>query len=61
MFDTNVFNDILDGGIDLAEYKEEYDMYGTHVQLDEIKATPDEDRRTKLLGTFSDYLPCREL
>jgi predicted nucleic acid-binding protein len=53
MFDTNIFNDILDGKIDVVLFPEDLQLYVTHVQLDEIQATRDEQRRTQLMSVFS--------
>lgn len=50
MFDTNIFNEILDHKIDLDFDKHEY--YVTHVQFDELNATNSDGRRSSLLNTF---------
>jgi len=52
MFDTNIFNKILDGQIDPSKLSSK-DCYVTHVQFDEIQATKDKDRRLKLEEVFS--------
>ena len=51
MFDTNIFNEILDQSIDLTSI-EDASYYVTHVQLNEIQATKNEERRNQLLKTF---------
>jgi predicted nucleic acid-binding protein len=53
MFDTNIFNDILDGKIDVALFPKALQLYVTHVQFDEIQATRDEQRRAQLASVFS--------
>jgi predicted nucleic acid-binding protein len=55
MFDTNVFNRILDGSIDLGKLSSKV-CYATHVQLDEIQATKNSERRLQLVNTFSQVL-----
>jgi predicted nucleic acid-binding protein len=52
MFDTNVFNDILDGKIDLTEMPSEAEFFATHIQLDEINNTKDDLRRSQLRSVF---------
>ena len=52
MFDTNVFNQILDGAIDLSWLKG-MRIYATHVQQDEIANTPETARKNQLLSTFN--------
>jgi hypothetical protein len=42
MLDTNIFNHILDGTIDISELtKLRGEFFVTHIQLDELNATPD--------------------
>ncbi len=52
MFDTNIFNHILDGGVDLAPVVGKARFFATHVQLDELNRTRNESRRSSLLGVF---------
>ncbi len=54
MFDTNVFNHILDGAADLKPYLGKAKFYATHLQLDEINETPDDERRAALLKVFEE-------
>lgn len=54
MFDTNVFNDILDGNIDFKNFREGIICCVTHIQRDEINKTKDEMRRKALNSVFSD-------
>ena len=42
MFDTNVFNDILDGKILLGDIRSDVICYVTHIQRDEINKTKDD-------------------
>ncbi|TXG76696.1 MAG: hypothetical protein E6R11_07645 [Rhodocyclaceae bacterium] len=51
MLDTNAFNDVLDGRIDIA-YLKAKKLAVTHVQRDEINATTDEARRNAILSIF---------
>ncbi len=52
MFDTNVFNDILDGKIDVMTLPPKAEVFATHIQLDEINNTKDDLRRSRLLSVF---------
>lgn len=53
MFDTNIFNCILDEKIDINNFsKKKYDYFVTHVQYDELNKTGDFERRKKLLKVF---------
>lgn len=52
MFDTNIFNHVLDGGIDFARFVGKARFFATHVQFDELNRTRNEGRRTSLLGIF---------
>jgi predicted nucleic acid-binding protein len=52
MFDTNVFNRILDGVISLESFAEVIVPYATHIQRDELQNTQDESRRKALLKVF---------
>lgn len=55
MFDTNIFNRILDGKIKSDELiSEGNDYYVTHIQRDELEDCPDEGRRSNLLEIFKD-------
>lgn len=53
MFDTNIYNRLLDGYVDIAILREKA-CYATHIQLDEIQATRDSERRSQLTGVFSE-------
>jgi hypothetical protein len=52
MFDTNVFNRILDGQLSMDANRCPILAYATHIQRDEINNTTDRDRRTRLLEVF---------
>lgn len=49
MFDTNAYNNLMDGVIDI-ETLPEAEYYCTFEQEDELKATNNEERRNKLLA-----------
>ena len=53
MFDTNIFNEILDQKIDVTSINNA-SFHVTHIQLNEIQATKREGRRNQLLQTFHD-------
>ena len=52
MFDTNVFNKILDEDIDVECMHKGKPYFVTHIQQNEIENTKNLDRRTALLNTF---------
>lgn len=52
MFDTNVFNKILDGGIDVGPLLSDKPYFVTHIQRNEIENTKSPERREALLNTF---------
>lgn len=52
MFDTNIFRHILDNSINVSILKIKGDCYVTHIQLDELAATRDENLKNKLLKIF---------
>ena len=49
MFDTNIFNSILDKKIEIGQQFENFNYYITHIQFCELNATPIEDRKNELL------------
>ena len=55
MFDTNIFNRIVERRFDLNDLPEGVEAYVTHVQRDELEATPDDfrEKRIELLKLFS--------
>ncbi len=53
MFDTNIFNEILDQKIDVTSINNA-SFHVTHIQLNEIQATKREERRNQLLQMFHD-------
>lgn len=55
MFDTNIFDAILNSSIDIASFPKNCKYYVTHIQKDEIDAisTPEkQERKKQLLQTF---------
>ena len=48
MVDTNVINWVVDGKIDRAALPGDVQFVATHIQIDEINRTSDEDRRARL-------------
>jgi hypothetical protein len=56
MFDTNVFNRILDGVISLQTLTGRVEAYATHVQRDEINNTTNPARRAALARVFGEVV-----
>jgi len=54
MLDTNIFNAIKDGDIDIEAISSGLPIFVTHIQLDEIQATPNEVRRVQLERTVTE-------
>ena len=56
MFDTNVFNRILDGVISIQSLTGRVVAHATHIQRDEINNTKDLERRAALAQVFGDVV-----
>lgn len=56
MFDTNVFNRILDGVISLQTLTGRVVAYATHIQRDEINNTTNPERRAALARVFGEVV-----
>lgn len=52
MFDTNIFNHIIDEQVDVSLFKTNYEYLVTHIQFDELNATKNEIRKSELLKIF---------
>ena len=59
--DTNVINWLVDGKIDRAALPSDGEFVATHIQIDEINRTSDEERRARLFliltSTIRELLP----
>lgn len=53
MFDTNIFNAVIDGKYDVGLLSTNSRYFTTHIQLDELKNTPTGERRDALLKVFN--------
>ena len=56
MFDTVVFNKLLDGSFTLNQFKANLKFYATHIQEDELNNTPSLDRRGQLYRVFTAFI-----
>ena len=52
VFDTNAYNRLLDDDLNLIGTEHEIIIYGSHIQLRELKATKECKRREALLSVF---------
>lgn len=52
MFDTNVFNRMLDGQIDVGSFSDSEPYFVTHIPRNEIENTKNPERKSWLLKTF---------
>jgi predicted nucleic acid-binding protein len=57
--DTNIINWLIDKKIDSSELPRDGELVATHIQIDEINRTSDEDRRARLFITVASTI--REL
>jgi len=57
VIDTNVFNWLVDGRIDLSVFPPDAGLVATHVQIDEINRTSDPERRAQLFLRFAKLAP----
>lgn len=57
VLDTSVFNQLLDGLISLSDLPPNAEFVATHIQIDELKATKNQQRRTSLLAVFTSIAP----
>ena len=56
LLDTVMFNRVLDGRLDLSDFGG-CDFFATHIQLDELANTTNQDRKLKLLNIFNCISP----
>jgi predicted nucleic acid-binding protein len=54
MFDTNIFNYVIDGEVDVSSLVGGPALYATHIQVDELERTPDKQRKAQLKQLFSE-------
>ncbi len=59
MFDTNVFNHVLDGMAELSGFVGRAKFYATHIQIDELKNTSNRARRDALIQVFEEITNIR--
>ena len=57
MVDTSAFNRLADGRLSRDQLPADAEFVATHVQIDEINRTSDEERRGQLFLTFAQYAP----
>lgn len=57
MLDTNIFNRLLDGRVDISKLPDKYSFLATAIQLHELKATANSTRRAQLLEIFNQVAP----
>jgi predicted nucleic acid-binding protein len=55
--DTNIFNKLVDGTINVADLPSDGPFVATHVQIDEINNTKDSERRVRLSLVFAEVRP----
>lgn len=57
VLDTNVFNWLVDGLIELSVFPLDAELVATHVQIDELNRTTNTDRRAQLFLMFAKIAP----
>lgn len=50
--DTNIINKLIDGTLSTEDIPADAELVATHVQIDELKRTRDDQRKAKLLHRF---------
>lgn len=51
--DTNIFNRLVDGSLSTDDLPADAELVATHIQIDELNRTRDEERRAKLFLRFA--------
>jgi hypothetical protein len=51
--DTNIINMLIDGTLSTDDFPADAELIATHVQIDEINRTPDQERRARLFLSFT--------
>ena len=54
--DTNIFNKLVDGVIKPEELPDDGEFVATHIQMDELRHTKNEERRQSLLVKFDELI-----
>lgn len=57
IFDTNIFNRLVDGSFLLTELPPDAQVVATHIQIDELNNTSDAERRARLFLIFAETVP----
>ncbi|MCC4227416.1 type II toxin-antitoxin system VapC family toxin [Zunongwangia profunda] len=58
ILDSNVFDDLLTGKLEIAVFeKEDFELFITHIQVDEINECPNKEKRAKLLNFMIELRP----
>ena len=55
--DTNIFNKLVDGTVDINNLPSKGQFIATHIQIDEINNTKDAERRARLFLMFAEMRP----
>ena len=55
--DTNIFNKLVDGIINVNDLPADSPFVATHIQIDEINNTKDSERRVRLFLMFAEVRP----
>lgn len=60
IFDSNVFDDIVTGKIDINILTQKgIEVYITHLQVDEINECSDTEKRAQLFNSMTELRPCK--
>jgi predicted nucleic acid-binding protein len=57
MLDTNIFSNLVNGCLPLAQLPSDGRFWATHVQLEELSETKDVERRAELIAKFYELTP----
>ena len=58
IFDSNVFDDLVSGTLDISQFNNpRIEIYITHIQVDEINACTNSEKRAKLFNIMTEIRP----
>lgn len=57
IFDSNVFDDLTSGKLELESIEKNHEIYITHIQVDEINECSDKEKRARLFNSITEIRP----
>ncbi len=60
IFDTNTFDDLINGTLNIETIiKNDFQVFLTHIQIDELNECPDNERRARLFNSMIEIKPTK--